>query len=166
MATVVALQVSRKIGDMSELCDLLTSDRRAQTETLSSAIADLSCRLDLYKRSLDKALRRLLVDAEKQAQAAEIKAEKLESTLRELQKDICDLHASHKEILADVAEKQLADRLPSIIISSLPETSNGARNNLNSVLGIITDTLKVNKRDVMHVIHCYSVSGAEIQHTG
>ena len=114
---------------LAQLYELLSEDRRLQTEQLASSIDRLSCRLDKFENILESTVSRVnAVEASTSKSGKDItivqaQTKALETTVMELRKEMADLRASHRDAIADVARKQdVADRMANIIISGLPES--------------------------------------------
>ena len=137
-----------QIANLAQLYELLSEDRRVQTEQLSSSIDRLSSRLDKFENTLESTVSRVnAVEASTSKSGKDItivqaQTKALETTVMELRKEMADLCASHRDAIADVARKQdVADRMAKIIISGLPESKD--EDTKQAINHLFTDTLKV-----------------------
>ena len=119
-----------QIANLAQLYELLSEDRRLQTEQLASSIDRLSSRPDKFENTLESIVSRvnaveaLTSKSGKDITTVQAQTKALETTVLELRKEMADLRASHRDAIADVARKQdVAERMANIIISAgLPES--------------------------------------------
>ena len=111
-----------QIANLAQLYELLSEDRRLQTEQLASSIDRLSSRLDKFENTLESTVSRVnAVEAStsksgKDITTVQAQTKALETTVMELRKEMADLRASHRDAIADVARKQdVAERMANII---------------------------------------------------
>ena len=90
-----------QIANLAQLYELLSEDRRVQTEQLSSSIDRLSSRLDKFENTLESTVSRVnAVEASTSKSGKDItivqaQTKALETTVMELRKEMADLRASH-----------------------------------------------------------------------